>query len=68
MKKIYGPKAFLLTKIKPEFSDILYNPIIEFGLFNGCLYTCISTFNNISVISWWPVLLVEETGVPRENH
>ena len=26
------------------------------------------TFNNISVISWRPVLLVEETGVPRENH
>ena len=26
------------------------------------------TFNNISVISWWSVLLVEETGVPRENH
>ena len=25
-------------------------------------------FNNISVISWWSVLLVEETGVPRENH
>ena len=24
-------------------------------------------FNNISVISWWSVLLVEETGVPREN-
>ena len=23
-----------------------------------------STFNNISVISWWSVLLVEETGVP----
>ena len=23
-------------------------------------------FNNISVISWWSVLLVEETGVPRE--
>jgi len=22
------------------------------------------TFNNISVISWWSVLLVEETGVP----
>ena len=27
-----------------------------------------STFNNISVISWWLVLLVEETGVPGENH
>ena len=26
------------------------------------------TFNNISVISWRSVLLVEETRVPRENH
>ena len=26
-----------------------------------------TTFNNISVISWWSVLLVEETRVPREN-
>jgi hypothetical protein len=25
-------------------------------------------FNNMSVISWRSVLLVEETGVPRENH
>jgi hypothetical protein len=24
--------------------------------------------NNISVISWQSVLLVEETGVPRENN
>jgi len=27
-----------------------------------------TTFTNISVISWRLVLLVEETGVPRENH
>jgi len=27
-----------------------------------------ATFNNISVISWWSVLLMEETWVPRENH
>jgi len=27
-----------------------------------------ATFNNISVISWHSVLLVEETGGPRENH
>ena len=27
-----------------------------------------STFNNISVISYRSVLLVEETGVPGENH
>jgi len=26
------------------------------------------TFNNISVISWRSVLLVEETGVPEEDH
>jgi len=29
---------------------------------------CNATFNNISVISWVSVLLVEETGVPKENH
>jgi hypothetical protein len=34
---------------------------MEFFLFNV-------TFNNISVISWWSVLLVEETGGPGENH
>jgi len=26
-----------------------------------------TTFNNISVILWWSVFLVEETGVPGEN-
>jgi hypothetical protein len=25
-------------------------------------------FNNVSVISWWSVLLVQETGIPEENH
>ena len=27
-----------------------------------------AAFNNISVISWRSALLVEETGVPFENH
>ena len=27
-----------------------------------------TTFNNISVILWRSVLLVEEAGVPGENH
>jgi hypothetical protein len=27
-----------------------------------------ATFINISVIFWWSVLLVEEIGVPGENH
>jgi hypothetical protein len=28
----------------------------------------IATFNNISDISWRPVLLVKEIGIPGENH
>jgi hypothetical protein len=36
----------------------------RFGLW--CLSN--ATFNNISVLSWLLVLLVEENGVPRENH
>ena len=36
-----------------------------------CLFVCLimfnATFNNISVISWRSVLLVEETRVPPEN-
>jgi hypothetical protein len=28
----------------------------------------IATFSNISTISWRPVLVVEEAGVPGENH
>jgi hypothetical protein len=27
-----------------------------------------TTFSNISTISWRPVLVVEEAGVPGENH
>jgi hypothetical protein len=27
-----------------------------------------ATFNNISVISWWSVLLMEQTGISGENH
>ena len=34
----------------------------------GCFMVFNATFNNISVISLWSVLLVEETGVPREKH
>jgi len=38
-----------------------------YGLF-VCLMVLNATFNNISVISWRSVLLVEETGGPGENH
>jgi hypothetical protein len=38
----------------------------EWGL--GWFMVFNATFNNISVILWWSVLLVEETGVPGKNH
>jgi len=39
--------------------------IFGYGVELGSWYF---TFNNISVTSWRSVLLVEETGVPGENH
>ena len=27
-----------------------------------------TTFKNVSVVSWWSVLFVEETGLPGEYH
>ena len=36
--------------------------------FDGWFKVFNATFNNISVISWQSVLLVEETEVPAENH
>ena len=37
-----------------------------------CSFVCLMvfniTFNNISVLKWPSVLLVEETGKPGENH
>ena len=41
--------------------------IILYRLF-VCLMVFNATFNNISVILWRSVLLVEETGGPSENH
>jgi len=41
--------------------SLLYELRVRIMLFNA-------TFNNISVIPWQSVLLVEETGVPREDH
>jgi hypothetical protein len=43
------------------FTIMKKNCIVCFMVFN-------TTFNNIAVISWQSVLLVEETGQPGENH
>jgi hypothetical protein len=51
-------KNFLVLKM---FCKYVFLSYIWFMVFNA-------TFNNISVISLWSVLLVEESGVLSENH
>jgi hypothetical protein len=46
-----------------EKAGVIMKIILGLGLW--CLTP---TFNNISVISWRSILLVEETGEPGENH
>jgi len=41
--------------------DVNLGWLVDFMVFNA-------TFNNISSISWWSVLLVEETGGHGEDH
>ena len=51
--------------------DLLYNISVcgFFLIFFNFNFLCFNaTFNNISAISWRPVLVVEEAGVPGENH
>jgi hypothetical protein len=50
-----------LNMLKYEPIQIIHISFVWFIVFNA-------TFNNISVTSWQSVLLVEETGAPRENH
>jgi hypothetical protein len=61
----------LLTIVLLQFTASDY----QFDIFKS-LYDLISfdllcfnaTFSNISTISWRPVLVVEEAGIPGENH
>jgi hypothetical protein len=48
--------------------DIIYLLYAYWWFLFVCLMVFNATFNNISVISWQSVLLVEETGGPGENH
>jgi hypothetical protein len=52
MSKYLELVLFLLLKIDLWVRVIVFN----------------STFNNISILSWQSVLLVEENGVHREKH
>ena len=53
-----------------EFNDICIHVELIMLSVKVCLFFVVFnvTFNNISVLSWRSVLLVEETRGPRENH
>ena len=57
---------------KAEFTDsetsVLSNIFTDITIVLSIVMVFNTIFNNISVISWQSVLLVEETGVPGENH
>ena len=48
--------------------NVSQTKIISVINFVGWFLVFNTTFNNISVISWWSVLLVEETGVLSTPH
>ena len=74
---------FPIKTLLSELTSLISNKIKQMLLHNGSemisrprshswiigwVYGVNATFNNISVISWRLVLLVEETGGPGENH
>ena len=50
-----------LSSSRQSWVDIIWRVMIMVIVFNA-------TFNNISAISWWSVLLMEETRMPGENY
>jgi len=55
----------MVTYIYNRFMIFENKLVTQFGL----VYIAFDTlFNNISIVSWRSVLLMEETGVPGENH
>jgi hypothetical protein len=62
--KLYWLKFhFFFSETTYEMDLLLIRNVhlFSFMVFNA-------TFKNILVISWWLVLLMEETGLPTENH
>jgi hypothetical protein len=45
-----------------------FTPFVQWLRVRVIVMVSSAIFNNISVISWWLVLLVEETRVSGENH
>jgi hypothetical protein len=66
-----------LTVLTALFNKLILKPMLLFHTYtlwgrhgHDCMIVgfTTTTINSISVISWLSVLLVEETGVPEDNH
>ena len=63
--KIY---RIMLYRVHLDWTGFELTTLVFHIAFFVCLIVFNATFNNISVISWRTVLLVEETGGLGENH
>jgi len=58
-----------ICKKKTPETRILLVHVVTYQFEGVWSWWCFNaTFNNISVIWWWSVLLIQETGEPGENH
>ena len=64
---IYRHYCYDLNTTEDEMYSIELFPPPKMAWLVGWFMVFNATFNNISVISWRSVLLVEETRVPSEN-
>jgi len=51
-----------------KYYILLSNILSQNNILNLNIFVFNATFSNISAISWPPSLVVEEAGVPEENH
>ena len=58
----------IITNLCHWYLTLFSMATIRFIVWFGLVYVVYAISNNISVILWRSVLLVEETGVPGENH
>jgi hypothetical protein len=60
----------LMTHLKADVATFLsYRQNNRERIYFNYFFLCFNaTFSSISAISWRPVLVVEEAGVPGENH
>ena len=64
---LIGMQTYMYTYLQREIWKVLQYMYIRLKV-RVMVFNTTFTFNNISVISWWSLLLVEETREPRENH